>query len=445
MFRFALLAAAVSFSSISSAAALDSTLRCRLGDYQLSDGRVLTVTGYEGGSNDLRYVLSSGEYGRMASTRSGAYRLGNDPFYGSVDFSGCGKGLTTFYAAENPGVRGTKLHLNSVDTYFISQGTRLFGKLVLPASGKVHSIVVWIQGSDDDPATDDEFWQYVLPLRGVGVFVYDKRGSGRSGGELSADFYLRADDTAAAVLAARRLAPEVRRIGVFGGSQGGWIAPLTATKTKLDFVVVGYSLVEGVVAQDRYEVEDQLREAGYGDDVIRKSREITAATARIVRSHWTRGWKYFLAVQKKYSHEPWVGAIKETGFTGIMLRTPIAQIQVMGPKLDKHVSFNYDPAPVVATIVPAQLWILGGSDHTTPSTRTVAILRNIQKRNRNLDLVIYRSADHGIVETFTTNGIVRHRFPNEYFDAIARWVRTGELPRPDADLELWPGAAHRHN
>ena len=443
MFRFATLVAVTAALATQAPAALHPSLQCRLGDYQLSDGRVLAVAGYEGSPHDLEYVLSSGEYGHMVWTGNGSYRLGSDPFYGSAEFTDCATGRVEFAEAGHAKIAGTHLVLPTTETFFDSRGVRLYGKLVLPSSGNADAIVVWIQGSDDDPETDDIFWQYVLPLRGIGVFVYDKRGTGHSRGELSADFYVRAADTAAAVREARRLAPEVRRVGVFGGSQGGWIAPLTATRTKVDFVVVGYSLVEGVVAQDRYEVEDQLREAGYGEDVIRKSREITAASARVVRSHWTHGLSAFAAVQKKYAREPWIGAIKESGFTGVMLRAPIAKIRVMGPQLDKHVSFNYDPRPVVARIAPPQLWVLGGADHTTPSARTVAILQTIQRHNRKLDLAIYKSADHGIVETFSTHGIKHHRYPADQTDLIAHWIETRRLPKSTARLEVLAGTRAR--
>ena len=424
--------------------AMDAALRCRLGDYALSDGRTLGITGIDGEAHDLRYTLSSGEYGRLAWSSGDDYTLGAKPGYGAVSFSDCARGTLTLREATRPDVTGRQLALPTTDTFFDSAGTRLHGKLVLPADGKAEAIVVWIQGSDDDPATDDEFWQYVLPLRGVGVFVYDKRGAGASQGELSADFYQRAADTAAAAKEARRLAPGVSRIGVFGGSQGGWVAPLTATMADLDFVIVGYGLAEGVTAQDRDEVAEQVRAAGYGDDVLAKVREITDATTRIVKSGWKDGWPEFATVKQKYSAEPWykvIGGVN--GYTGVMLNTPIEQIKEMGPKLDKHVSFNYDPRPVIATIAPRQLWILGGADHTAPNARTVEILGDIQKTKPNLDLAIYKDADHGIVETFAFEGASRHRYPASWFDLVARWILTDTLPPADNNLQIVRGAVAR--
>jgi hypothetical protein len=215
------------------------------------------------------------------------------------------------------------------------------------------------------------------------------------------------------------------------------VAPLTATKTNLDFVIVGYSLVEGVTAQDRYEVEEQVRDAGYGDDVMAKVHEITDATTRIVKSHWQDGWAEFAAVKKKYENEPWYGAIKsENGYTAIMLKTPIEQIREMGPKLDKHVSFNYDPRPVVESITPPQLWVLGGADRTTPNAGTLRILGDIQKNKSNLDIAVYRDADHGIEETFSTAGATRHRYPANLFELVTHWMESGELPAGDSALTV---------
>jgi dienelactone hydrolase len=416
---------------------IDPGLRCQLGSYVLSDGRSLVVTGVDGIAHDLAYALSSGEYGRMTFVSGATYALGTIPAYGSASFSDCAEGNVTFNETGKPAVTGHRAVLTITDTFFDSGGTRLHGKLVMPANGNARAIVVWIQGSDDDPATDDEYWQYELPPLGIGVFVFDKRGSGGSKGELSADFYVRANDTAAAVREARRLAPQVKQFGDFGGSQGGWIAPLAATDTALDFVIVGYGLAEGVTAQDRDEVEEQVRAAGYGDDTIEKVRALTTATARIVKSHWKNGWQEFAALRRKYQSEPWIKAIQqENGYTGIMLRTPIAQIKVMGPKLDKHVSFNYDPRPVIATIMPRQLWVLGGSDRTTPNARTLAILADIQKHKSSLDIAIYRDADHGIVETFQLQGATRHRHPASLSALIAQWISMDTLPSPDSNLEI---------
>jgi len=419
-------------TSIPAAGNLDPGLQCRLGAYRLSDGRSLAVTGFDGSPHDLRYLLSSGEYGQLSATPGGDYNLRapKGETYGSVSFAPCAKGEAEIREEGRHALSGRKLPLQISRVFFESAGAHLFGTLVMPTDGSASAVVVWVEGSNDDPSTDDLDWQFVLPLNGIGVFVYDKRGTGQSGGQVSADFYVRAADTAAAAKEARQLAPEAQRFGVFGGSQGGWVAPLAATLTPLDFVIVGYGLAEGVTAQDRDEVEEEVRAAGFGDNVIPKVREITDATTRIVKSGWTSGYDELTAVEKKYSGEPWFKAITtENGYTGMMLKAPVDQIRTMGPKLDKHVSFNYDPRPVIESIRPRQLWILGGADHTAPNARTIEILKQIQTSRSDLDLVVYEDADHGLTETFESNGITRHRYPAGLSDLITNWITQGKLPR----------------
>jgi pimeloyl-ACP methyl ester carboxylesterase len=418
---------------------LDASLRCRLGAYALADGRFLAIGGDAGDPRNLEYTLSTGEFGALIEQKDGGYVAGRDHPYAQVRFEACAQGRLSLTETGHAPLTGHRIALPQGDTTFASGTERLHGKLVMPLGGHADAIVVWITGSNDEPETDDVFWQYELPRHGVGVFVYDKRGTGGSTGELSADFDVRADDTAAAVREARRLAPGTHRFGVLGGSQGGWIAPLTATKTKLDFVIAAYAMAQGVTAQDRYEVEDQLRAAGYGDEVIAKSREITAATEHIVRSHWQEGWEQLDALKAKYAGEPWLKAIGTQEYTGILLQVPSAGGREMGPKLDKHISFNYDPRPVIETITPRQLWLLGGSDHTTPSPPTIAILREIQKTRRDLDLVVFKAADHGLVERFETAGAKRRRYAPGLLEIVPQWILHGALPAADADKTVMAG------
>ena len=201
-------------------AALNPDLQCRLGFYRLSDGRSVAVTGFDGTAHNLRYRLSSGEFGQLVWTAGGEYQMRalKGEAYGLVSFAPCVKGDLTFRETGGPALSGQKFPLQISRTSFESARTRLCGKLVMPVGGDAAAIVVWVEGSNDDPSTDDLDWQFLLPLKGIGVFVYDKRGTGESQGEISADFYVRAADTAAAVNEARRLAPRVPRVGVFGGS-----------------------------------------------------------------------------------------------------------------------------------------------------------------------------------------------------------------------------------
>ena len=157
----------------------DPQLRCRFGAYALSDGRTLVIDGYEGTARDLQYVLSTGEYGHLAASAPDHYVMRADNGdYGSESFSDCASGEITFAEDGRHSLSGQRVAAAISYADFVSGGGHLHGKLVMPQNGRADAVVVMIQGSEDDPGTDDVFWQYALPLRGIGVFTYDKRGSG---------------------------------------------------------------------------------------------------------------------------------------------------------------------------------------------------------------------------------------------------------------------------
>lgn len=85
------------------------------------------------------------------------------------------------------------------ETTFESNGVKLVGRLVLPKrSGKI-PVVVLVHGSDNDSALDTFALQRMFPAQGIGAFVYDKRGTGVSGGTYTQDFDVLAADAVAAM------------------------------------------------------------------------------------------------------------------------------------------------------------------------------------------------------------------------------------------------------
>jgi hypothetical protein len=211
-------------------------------------------------------------------------------------------------------------------------------------------------------------------------------------------------------------------VGFEGGSQAGWIEPLAAGKADADFVVVGYGLAESPLAEDREEVFDDLRRAGFGDEVIARAREITDATGRVMASDFKDGFDELDAVRAKYEKEPWYPKIKGE-FTGDFLSTPNWLIKLIGPWLDVGTSWDYDPVPALRAYEKPHLWLLAGRDSSAPSANTLRILREVQATRPNLDVVMFPTADHGIIEFEEKGGEREHtRFSEGYFRLIADWI-----------------------
>lgn len=399
-------------------------LRCLLGAYALPGGSVVTITGRDGQPRGLQVTRSDGRFGALQEQADGGFAgEGLD-----LRFAPCAEGRLTLTEGPSTAI-GTRLGLAERATEFASGSVRLHGKLVLPPGAPPRALAVWIDGSNNNPSTDDTVWAYELARRGVAVFTYDKRGTGRSAGAPSSDFHVRAQDTVAAVQAARQLAPAATRVGVIGASQGGWVAPLVARQEPLDFVVAAFAMAEGPIAQDRLLVEQQLSDAGFGDEARTQSRTLTALTERIVRSGLREGYDELDAFKAAHASAPWMAAIQPRSYTGIFLKFDSDALRAHGPAMAQGLSFDHEPRPVLEQLRSRQLWLLGGSDRQAPSEGTQAILRDLQRQGRDVSVIVFPRADHGLIETRTpTDGRRLPVYSAGLFDATADWVLRGTLP-----------------
>ena len=150
---------------------------CQVGLYALADGSTVDIAA---SSNDqLRWRRRDGTSGAFApaGAHAGASRLGwtSRPDGHVVQVDGCD-------AIRFDGVAGRRVPLVTRDIRFRSDDVELAGRLVLPPGDARVPIVVLLHGSEHDSALDFDALQRRLPAEGIGAFVYDKRGTGASGG-----------------------------------------------------------------------------------------------------------------------------------------------------------------------------------------------------------------------------------------------------------------------
>ncbi len=411
----------------------DARLACHHGAYQLDDGRILTITP-SSGAQSLRFVFMDGNTGRLLPEKgqaevpprkftAGPGWAGETPIRTRVIFGACNAATLSIAIDVKAPVTGKKRAFDIIDAQFVSHGKKLAGRLVMPKTTERIPVAVLIHGSERDSALVFNRMQYLLPANGIGVFVFDKRGTGQSEGRYTQDFHLLSDDAAAAINKARELAgTKASEVGFEGGSQAGWIIPLAAGKAKADFAVVGYGMAESPLGEDREQVFDDLRAVGFDSNVIAKAQEITDATGRVMASGFKSGFDDLDRVRAKYRHEPWYPKIKGE-FSGEILRAPNWLIRVLGPWFDVGTSWTHDPVPALNAYQAPQLWILAGRDSSTPSGNTLRILRDLQSSHPKFDIVLFPTADHGITEFEVKNGErIDTRFSEGYFPLVVDWI-----------------------
>jgi pimeloyl-ACP methyl ester carboxylesterase len=400
---------------------------CQTGTYRFSDGEIIDIAKSEG--KTLRWRKFDGTTGVLHEKQDSLWTstLGwtDHPDGHKVCFTRCATGEIEF-----DGKKARRVPFDVTDTVFESRGgVKLAGRLVLPKGTDPVPIVVLVHGAERDSARETYALQRLLPAENVGAFVYDKRGTGMSEGKYTQDFDTLADDAVAATREAKRIAgTRCARIGYQGGSQGGWVAPLAATRAPVDFVIVCFGLAVSIIDEDQQEVALEMRFKGHSQEEISKALEVASAAEAVFESGFTKGFERFDAVRAKYRNEPWYKDL-HGNYTHFILPYSAAEIREKGKGFIFGTPWRYDPMPTLRAVKAPQLWILGEDDFEAPSAETSARIKTLITEGKPITLALFPHAEHGMTEyEVAPNGErVSTRYAPGYFAMMRDFARNGGL------------------
>ena len=416
----------LSFSVI---AGTDVKSDCHVGSYRLSDGRSVDVAPSDG--NSLRWRTFTGETGQLHpqanGTWSGTYGWTDRPDGKTVSFSDCDKGQIVF-----GNVSGGRIAFDVRDAVFESNGVKLVGRLIMPKGSEKIPIVVLVHGSEQDSALDSYALQRMFPAEGVGAFVYDKRGTGVSGGTYTQDFEVLADDAIAAMKEAKRLAgARLGRIGYQGGSEGGWVVPLAVNRAPVDFAIVSFGLAVTVLEEDQESVALDMYFHHHSAADTAKALELARAGERVVETGGKEGFEAFDALRQKYKSESWYPDVHGDFVFAIMPldRKQITEAMSHEFSFVSTTPFRYEPMPTLRASTTPQLWVLGGDDLEAPSAETAKRIKSLIAQGKSYTLAVYPGAEHGMTEyELNAKGErVSTRFAPGYFQMMAKFIRDGRI------------------
>lgn len=318
---------------------------------------------------------------------------------------------------------------------FRSGDATLDGTLHLPVGREALGAVV-VTHSASKPLRDALLYQHLkemLPPLGIAVLTYDRRGSGRSGGNLKdSDYAMLADDAIAAVRilkADARIDPE--RIGIWGLSQGGWLSLLAATRSAdVRFVI---SIAAPLVTPDvqmMFRSENVLRINGYPQAEIEQMRAARNAVDDYMRGTGDRAAAQRLvdAVQGK----PW--------FDQLYLGRTVGDRATSRWRKE----IEYDPLPTLDQVHVPTLILFGANDPVVPVATSVA---RINTRLRpEITLHVVAGADHHMATSVDPKAQMdpaqsdgaRPDAP-EYFAILASWMTAQGIAHPSRRSPARPG------
>jgi len=123
----------------------------------------------------------------------------------------------------------------------------LHGELLLPQKADSVPMIIFLVGAGENSSHRTLYKSFVeqnlealFISEGYGILYFDKRGIGDSEGRWQrSNIYGRADDTKAAIDYLKTLnSVDPERIGVFGHSQGGWVAQVVGSLYRNDVKVI---------------------------------------------------------------------------------------------------------------------------------------------------------------------------------------------------------------
>ena len=379
---------------------------CEVGIYGEPSGRFVAITRSQDG---FRYAFEDGRTGSIEDADE-AVRCAE----GSVLVNG-----EHLWSA---------ISIRVTNTSFASGEVMLAGQLLEPADADGDTpLIAYAHGSEPTGWIEAVRDPYQMLGRGISVFVFDKRGTGQSEGRYSQNFPRLADDLVAASMEAKRLAAgRFGRFGLVGLSQGGWVAPLAAEQSQADFIAIGYGLVADIREEDASQVQKELRDAGYGKDVLAIAQEITDVTARVASSDYKDGLDELAAIQLQYASEPWFELIRG-GYTGVILNTPVEQLREEGvPRFnDLDIDWSLDPMSVLRNVEIPQLWVLVGEDREAPIGLTLERLQRLRRSGSDIAIRVFPETDHGMWEYEQSPDGTREylRVTPGYYDLMADYIK----------------------
>ncbi|MFN4356684.1 alpha/beta hydrolase family protein [Sphingopyxis alaskensis] len=385
---------------------------CQAGAYRGADGDFVALAkSTVNPAGGLRYLFRDGRRGSTGDADA--------PLDCAPDGVRIGKGAEAETWA--------RIALRETPATFDSAGSKFSGMLIEPpGSDPQRPLVVMVHGSERTSPIGG-IYGYAMAAQGLSVFVYDKRGTGASEGEYTQNFELLARDAAAALGQARAMLPgHAGRAGFFGGSQGGWVAPLAATLTPADFVAVGFGLVASPIEEDREQMISEVRAAGLGADAEALVNRLSAATARLLLSNFKDGYVELDAARAALADKPWATQIRGE-HSGMMLRMSNAELRRIGrARFDNlELIWDYDAVAALRRLRTPLLWVLAGEDREAPIETTRAALAELRAAGQPIDVYLFPGTDHGMIE-FTTGPDGKRsytRITDGYLKLLGDWMK----------------------
>ena len=408
------------------------------GVYAITPGQFLYIQPWPGGDGTLLYTSEEGQLRVLTFAAPNVFTAGpglllRSPVELKISFAENSQGQITRLIRRGSGIRDATA--SKLDSYrlenvsFRGAAGTIAGVLLSPPGAGPHPAIVLIHGTGRTDRYNVLPIAHFLVSHGVALLGYDKRGVGGSVGDwrtASLDD-LAADAVSAAEYLQGRKEIDPKRIGVFGASQGGWVAPLAASKSAGKSGGIAFVMAVSGPAMSPAEVElarleYALRSRGTSEDDTRDALELVKRADDVARGR--ESWASFQVFLDRAKGAPWFR------FVSVPLSADSWLLEHW-----RRMPLDYDPVPVIAKLRAPVLSMFGALDETVLPDKNAARWRAALNagRNKSYAIQIFPNANHMLLEAQTGSEEefpVLQRFVPDFQTTVLDWLRAhGIIPR----------------
>jgi uncharacterized protein len=306
---------------------------------------------------------------------------------------------------------------------FTNGGAQLKGTVYLPKTGNNLPAVVVLHHAAL-PTRDANLYRHLcegLPAMGIAVLVYDRRGSGKSTGDLDkADYETLADDAVAGQHALGKLSRiDPMKIGFWGLSQGGWLAVLAAGRSRdAAFAIAVSSPLVTAEEQMQFATKNLLTVRGYSQADVQEM--LATRKAWIGYLHGKTSRDEAAGALSKAEAKPWFD----------IAYLPRASQLTSDPAHDANRRrLDDDPIAAARQVKVPLLFLFADSDPWVPVGESVKRLQSFSRELPNIEYSVVSNANHEMMfpeneKMQVDQETTRNEVPQApaYFMLLASWL-----------------------
>jgi len=400
------------------------------GEYRLSSDRLIYITPQ---SEALHYVdVQTGSRGWLFPDAQSDLTFIEILPYNSATLAPQPRITVTFERGQNGKITGLRWReadrppvlapqdlIRREDINYPSNGNvSIAGTLYFPKGAAPYPAIILRGGAGSANRTNFDYMARFFVEQGFAVLTSDKRGVGTSTGNFEGATYQDFADDIFAGLRFLQSRKDIRRkeIGMWGHSEGAWVAPMAAAKApeEISFIILSAAIGVPPWQQELFLTEHLLRAEGYSEAEVADAFALRGLMFQVLAAKG-KGWEEFRAEVVRHRSARWLERLIDT-------------TEDKQKFLTLNQDLLHDPEPSLRALRGPILAIVGECDHFVPAQESRVALAQIFSANKNLDYTILTipGMGHGLQDecgdtdrkAFQVRG-----YSTEYLNTLRQWMR----------------------